>query len=82
MTGDATNNGANGRVRDVRIQHLVDDQDDLKRELSDVKVLLQQQILSNTRLSERMSFFQIAQGIFTVIATAIGAFIAYMMSGG
>jgi len=75
-----TNGNQNGRVRDERIKninaHVNDNKDDIKA-IANELILLQIEV---AKLTERMALFQIAQGIFTVIATGIAVYIAYAVN--
>ena len=71
-----TDNNENGRLRDERIIHLNEDVKENKRDIQNIKADLINLRIQFARLSERVALFQVAQGIFTIIATAIGAYVA------
>lgn len=67
----------NGRVRDERIKNLSDDILEQKKNIKTVAEEVVALRIEVARLTERMALFQIAQGIFTVIATGIAIYMAY-----
>lgn len=71
-----TDQNQNGRVRDERIKHLEDGVEENKENNKVVATEVISLRIEVARLSERMALFQIAQGIFTIIATAIAVYIA------
>jgi len=77
---DHNNANSNGRVRDVHIQHLRDDISELNDKYNSLAEIVTALRIEYSKLSERITLFQAGQGIFTMIATAIGVFIAYMIS--
>jgi len=70
---------SNGRLRDERISYIRESVLENKSNIGIVaKELIALQI-EVARLAERMALFQIAQGVFTVIATAIAVYMSYVI---
>ena len=77
-----TNNGSLnglGRLRDERIKNLCEDMRTNKADISTVATELVDVKIEMAALSEKMKSYQIAQGILTVLATAIAAYIASVL---
>lgn len=70
------NDGQNGRVRNERINHIQEDVKDNKREVAVLAKEIMALKVEMARMSERQTLFQVAQGVFTVIATGIAAYLA------
>ena len=81
------NDNSNGRVRDVRIQHLEEKLDEQSKiinkqndAIDDLKDIIAIQKTEIAKLGERVSLYQLGQGSFTLIIGAIATFIAWMVS--
>ena len=67
----------NGRIRDIEISHMKDDIRENKKNNATIAQEIIALKLEQARLSERMMLYQIVQGVFTILATGLAAYLAF-----
>ena len=74
-----TNTNQNGRVRDEQIKNIVKDVAENKSDIGVIARELVKVQVELAELRERSKTYQVAQGVLTILATTIAAYIASKM---